>query len=183
MKVPGCKTVLHVVLTDERTVHERLFTYMPIDAYRLRERDLPLLDGATKVYYNDQANHWYIHGPSKSSPLKGWANDYEPYALEASSCYKLVVYLASDVIPYQIYNSIVDILLTGLNREVWFVDHHPVGQEEHYSLFKIELIDPLTSSFITFTPLVESERERVVSGKPIEQDIALSLHRTHPAVS
>jgi hypothetical protein len=181
-KLPGCKTVLNVVLdAHELTEHERMFTHMPIDAYRLAGHGLPLLDGAARAYYHEAISGWYIDTRAKAYPLTGVLNDYEPYALDASRCYKLAVYLVTDIIPYQVYNSIVELLSMGLNREVWLVDHYPAGQEEQYYLFRVQLVEPFSSTFVTFSP-GEADIERFVDGKPIEQDIAVSLYRTQPTI-
>lgn len=176
----GCKTLLSVILpADERSERERLFTYSPIDLYRVTPRDLPLLDGATRLYWHERGG-WYIAGTAKSYPLEFFDNEYEPFLLDAGTCSKLAVYLKADVLPYQAYNTFRQ-LLEDERKSVWLIEEYPSGKERQFFLFRLSLSAPFSSSFVTFLP-DEQDAEHFIQAGFIEHDIRVTLFRKQPGI-
>lgn len=172
--VIGCQTLLNVLLPpDTRSEHERRYTHSPIDTYRFYPHDLPLLGGATRIYWHEN-RYWYEVANIPYPLLTSYGTEHEPYALAAGSLYKLAVYLAADTLPYQVYNTIHQMLQSG-RKQVWLVKDYSSGTSFQYLLFRLTISKALTPSFVTFLP-DEQDTEKFTNGVPIKHDITVTLY-------
>lgn len=181
MIILGCKSLVNVVMPDNRTEREKLFTHRPIDTYRLHNRDLPLLEGATRAYVHKKGD-WYIEGTAKSYPLTIVGNEYEPYALDIEHTFKLAIYLKDDSLPAPIYNT-MKALLQKEQREVWLVDEREHGKEYQYYLYRVEPVEPFSLTLLQFLPIVEDDIERDTDDQLLEHGVNITLIRTNPIVA